>query len=287
MWEEPQNINPILVIYEPVILGAGLICLVYHLYQWSRGKKWRSANRIEPWKISGLDFGLFIWAIICALILMTLGCERAMSLLTGEDPLTENRQFIANGIATSLSMLVVFLIYRFAFAKKTGWGINSVNVPVFKALLTGLYSLMVAIPIIALTMLSWIWTLEALQGMGWDINLDTQTSVAIIATGSSTEIAFLILLAVILAPVGEELVFRAGFYRFFKSRMPPRYAIIASAFIFAIIHANLVSFLPLCLLGLMLATCYEMSGNIMVAIFFHSFFNLNTIIIVLLEHNRL
>ena len=43
--------------------------------------------------------------------------------------------------------------------------------------------------------------------------------------------------------------------------------------LFAVVHANLLSFAPLLLVGILLARNYERSGNLLVPILFHAFFN--------------
>ena len=48
---------------------------------------------------------------------------------------------------------------------------------------------------------------------------------------------------------------------------------IASGIFFSMIHWNLLSFLPLVLVGIFLARIYEKTGSILVAIWFHAFFN--------------
>jgi hypothetical protein len=86
----------------------------------------------------------------------------------------------------------------------------------------------------------------------------------------------------ILAPVNEELFFRAGLYRFFKGRLKPRHALVATNLLFAAAHANLQEFLPLFVIGLLLTRAYERSGNIAVPMVFHALFNLNNIALVIL-----
>ena len=62
-------------------------------------------------------------------------------------------------------------------------------------------------------------------------------------------------------------------YRFLKSQTTLLPAQIASGIFFSMIHWNLLSFLPLVLVGIFLARVYEKTGSILVAIWFHAFFN--------------
>ena len=51
--------------------------------------------------------------------------------------------------------------------------------------------------------------------------------------------------------------------------------------LFGAAHANWASFVPLAVLGVVLALAYEATGDIRVPIVAHGLFNLNTILIVL------
>lgn len=88
-------------------------------------------------------------------------------------------------------------------------------------------------------------------------------------------------MALVVGPAAEELIFRAGLFRFLRSRTPPWAAFVASAGLFALAHANWVSFLPLFALGLILAAAYERTGRLAVPILAHALFNLNSLLLVL------
>ncbi len=80
--------------------------------------------------------------------------------------------------------------------------------------------------------------------------------------------------AVVLAPVVEELMFRGVLYRWLRDRQRPHLALWGSALLFGLIHANLLAFVPLTLFGAVLAWLYQRSGNLLLPIFTHAFFNL-------------
>ena len=94
-------------------------------------------------------------------------------------------------------------------------------------------------------------------------------------------LAFLITLALVLAPVAEELVFRVGIFRFLRSRAPRWVAYVVSAGLFSAMHGNWFSALPLFVLGLVFAAGYERTGRIAVPMVAHALFNLNTLLLVL------
>jgi membrane protease YdiL (CAAX protease family) len=80
--------------------------------------------------------------------------------------------------------------------------------------------------------------------------------------------------AIILAPVGEELLFRGVLYAAVKQAGFPRLALWGMSFIFAAIHVNLATLLPLFVLAVTLTLLYEKTGNLLAPIVAHSLFNL-------------
>jgi membrane protease YdiL (CAAX protease family) len=97
----------------------------------------------------------------------------------------------------------------------------------------------------------------------------------------------MIALAVVIAPLNEELVFRAGIFRYLRTRIPRWAALLLPALTFAALHVNwqnlqgLSSLAPLVVLAIVLAIAYERTGNIGTSIVAHACFNLNTIVVIL------
>jgi membrane protease YdiL (CAAX protease family) len=81
------------------------------------------------------------------------------------------------------------------------------------------------------------------------------------------------MMAIVLAPVGEELLFRGIVYVRIKQAGFPRLALWGTALVFAAIHVNLVLFVPLLVLALALTALYEWSDNLLAPIVAHSAFN--------------
>ena len=92
----------------------------------------------------------------------------------------------------------------------------------------------------------------------------------------------IISMAVIVAPIAEELIFRGYFYgilRRFAGRVP---AILISSLLFAAIHLHLPSMLGLGLLAIILCLLYERTGSLWANILMHATFNALSIVMLLL-----
>ena len=92
------------------------------------------------------------------------------------------------------------------------------------------------------------------------------------------------LVALVMAPVIEELVFRGILYPAIRQRGFPRAALWVSALLFAFTHANVMTFIPLTFLALVLTWLYERTGNILAPIVAHGTFNGINFFLVIYQH---
>lgn len=89
-------------------------------------------------------------------------------------------------------------------------------------------------------------------------------------------------LAVIIAPVSEEMFFRGLLHGWFKSFMPTSLSMVATSVLFGMVHWHAPAFLPLTFLGLSLAILYETTGSLWPSIGLHAIFNLATLVAITL-----
>lgn len=100
-------------------------------------------------------------------------------------------------------------------------------------------------------------------------------------SGDAVSLTVMVALAVVVAPVTEELLFRVGLFRWLRTRVPRGVALLLPAVVFAAIHGHLSILVPLVALAVVLALGYEHYGHPGVPIVAHALFNLNTIALVL------
>lgn len=78
---------------------------------------------------------------------------------------------------------------------------------------------------------------------------------------------------VIVAPIAEEAFFRGVVFNAWLREAGKRWAYWGSALLFAVIHLNLVAFVPIVILGLILARVYDRTRNLWAPIVVHAVFN--------------
>ena len=94
-------------------------------------------------------------------------------------------------------------------------------------------------------------------------------------------IAIQALVAIVIAPVAEEILFRGILYTTIKQRGHQVAAIWVTSTLFALIHFYPVGFLSLIFLAVMLVVLYERTKNLLASILLHALFNaVNFVLIV-------
>ena len=107
---------------------------------------------------------------------------------------------------------------------------------------------------------------------------EKQAIVELFNTSSTLQQRILIIvLAVSLAPLAEEFIFRFFLYGVVKRYLGRAVGVVISALLFAAVHAHAPSFAPLFVLGSCFAIAYEWSGSILVSMTMHAFFNALTL----------
>ncbi len=119
--------------------------------------------------------------------------------------------------------------------------------------------------------------LQQLSAMGMK-SVSVQPEVQVIVqtlqeTQTLQQRVFFAFVAILGAPVVEEIIFRGILYPALKQRGWPRLALWGTSLLFALTHANTATFLPLAFLALVLVFLYERTGNLLAPILTHSLFN--------------
>ena len=182
-------------------------------------------------------------------------------------------------------MLAVFYGARRFYPGFYASRLNNSKLSIFTSFKKALRLFLMLLPGVWIAALLWAEVLSRFEGFGLIEDLEQQDLVTLFQGGGDPiAIGLLVIAAVILAPIVEELIFRGCLYRFLKSQTTLLPAQIASGIFFSMIHWNLLSFLPLVLVGIFLARTYEKTGNILVAIWFHAFFNAFSLSMLYITH---
>ncbi len=195
-------------------------------------------------------------------------------------------------IGAIVVITVILFIVRASFARRLkGFGLNirSIHKDFFAAFvnLLAVWPLMMAA--ITLTMLIGKYV------FGPEYQISQHEQLELITAYPRWQLRILVfIVAVVMAPVLEEMMFRGLFQTVIRSFLESRdsklktqsrawLSIFISAGLFSMVHGNVQHWPALFLLGVCLGYAYEKSGSLFRPIFIHTFFNAITIILVMLE----
>jgi len=260
-----------------------LLCVLAFFYD-LLSDRWDRRLKVEPWRVRGVDFSHFVWILLLAFFIGQFAGAELVPRLDGVLGAPQEKwRLVAGAMALHLPWFVVLLVGIRAFPRQFPTPLVFQPMAARQLLLRSLIYLFAAAPVMLAVRVLWNEILAFWERRDLGIDLVPQAFVEILRDETSPVLILLLgISALVLAPVTEELIFRAGLYRFFKGRMRPAAALAFSSLLFALLHLNLLHFLPLFALGALLVRSYEKTGNIFVPIGFHAAFNLVTFVSLLL-----
>jgi len=268
-----------LLTVEVALYLAGLATI--YLWQFGDGAADRRRVRITAWNVSLGDFLLgALVAILGALALQmtVIGLHRARP-----DQFSADGWLILQGGAFQLGLLGGALVARKLICLRPieegagGACDPATEAPPWGTVRGGVLLFLASLPLVFAVSLVWQQVLKAAG-----VPLAQQELIELLRnTDSPGLVAGLAFLAVIVAPIAEETLFRAGLFRYLRTRIPRIAALLISSLVFAALHGNPVAFGPLVALGILLAIAYERTGRIAVPIIAHGLFNLHTLVLLM------
>jgi len=228
----------------------------------------RQPPALTEWKIALPDFVLFAWCAIVGGLLGQLAMVQVLRLFTSDD----GTRLVLVGAAFQLGMLsgcagfALFAPGGRDFARSRSSFLSA-----------GLATFAIALPLLFVVGLLWTQFMELVG-----LPAERQEFIGLLAESKSPLLlGTLVAFASIVAPITEELVFRAGLFRYARTRLPRWAALLLPAVVFGALHGNLASFPQLIALGVLFSLAYERTGNIAVPMLAHALYNLNTIALIL------
>jgi membrane protease YdiL (CAAX protease family) len=174
-------------------------------------------------------------------------------------------------------LLILFFLRRHEVGWREAFGFRG---PKLKhALLTAIAFIIVVLPfVLALQAAS----VSALEKLGFPA--EDQAAVKMLTDADSRwTTVYLGVFAVVLAPVAEEFIFRGMLFPFVRQLGFPKLAWVGVSFLFALIHFNAPTFVPLFALALALTWLYEKTDNLLAPITAHALFNAVNLVLFLFQ----
>lgn len=279
-----EPVELILTVFEYSLLLVGAFLVFRLLANPEHRTRWLGPRPLPPWPVTFPEFAIFVLLIFGSGAFFQLGLHQLLAKLIAGAADQDGLQVCLNGAGLDGGGLVGWLLFR---SMRKAWYADygaqppaappAPPLPWARVWLYAGGTLLLALPVLILFNVGWLFLLKKLG-----LPDEPQDLLAIFTkTKSPFVVAALLVIACGLAPLYEELLFRAGLYRFCRQRLGRNWALLLSGCLFGAMHQNLASFLPLVVFGVVLALAYEATGSIRVAVVAHGLFNLNTVLILL------
>jgi len=278
--ESLQFLFGVSTLFVLLLLCLGLLLTVLFLVQKSQGKfvvPWRPPDPEILWGLRD------VFHVIVLLVFFSYLIEffEALFVFFATDGVSESVRMLGTTLVSEA--IVLFLIFRLVrVEKKQSLAHLGLSTKAFgKNLFFGLTGYATLLPALLFSLIISLW-LAAL----FKIAPPQQPLYDLFTKESSREIfLFGLLLVTVVGPAIEEIFFRGFLYNALKAKWGKGWAILSSGLLFAVLHANLVGFLPIAFLGCALAYGYELTGSLVTSITIHVVHNSVVMAIFLLTHH--
>lgn len=245
---------------DPVVMGVVLSITLLALLSaialvglliYLGGKKRLSFNQVPALRLP-------LWGQALAYIVLALLCY---SLQSGN----------ASDWAMLLQLLVapacLVVIVMTGQSWTTQYGLNRVSLFVLPFL-----ALLILFASFTLIQPAGIASNALIQALGFEIELQSPVT-KLFEIDDPDRLANLLFLAVVIAPVIEEIVFRGFLHPLLKGILPTWLAIALTSLVFAAFHFHAPVFAQLFVLAVIMSLAYEATGSLGLCILIHMFFN--------------
>ncbi len=172
--------------------------------------------------------------------------------------------FFIDIIAGAIILYFVLVKYR---EKISSLGIAFKNF--YKNVLSGIAAYIFIMPILILVL---IVSMLFLNAIGYKPPLQPVFDM-FLEEKRSNVILFLTIFVSILGPIIEEIFFRGFVYNAIKKRFGVLLGVLLSGALFSMLHTNIVGFLPIMILGVLMAFLYEITGSLIASVSIHILHN--------------
>jgi membrane protease YdiL (CAAX protease family) len=272
---QPEQLNPPAAAGLEIAVALCGLWLLWRLFVSPRAPK--AEVRLQAWQLPAIDFACYVFFAIAGF----LALSAAAGLVLKRVHLSEDAIKILGGAVQDVGLLLgIYGFHRFYLKNAAR---PDSRPPIGDAIKSGACTFFIAVLLVDVTGLIWGYILTELG-----LPMVNQDLVDVAQNTNSQWLkGCLMVIAVGLAPLAEEIIFRGGLFRYFRTRIPRSLAIVLTSALFGALHMSwdsslvgLPSVVPLMVLAAVFCLAYERTGKLGTVIVAHAFFNLYTFILV-------
>ncbi|MCJ7728203.1 MAG: CPBP family intramembrane metalloprotease [Actinobacteria bacterium] len=233
-------------------------------------------NNVLNIKWNTFDAVISLIFLTVALVGIYFGSAKLFEVLDGEQFF--NSSNISNSSFTVLygiqTVLMLGVVWFFAIFRRKS-NLRDLGLRYYSIAKTIWYSILSLLAIFFVSFL-YMFLMNSLFGIE-----NPESKIEILVGNRSISSNILLVVVAVIGPFSEEVFFRGFLYSAFKKSWGVNVALLLSSFLFAIVHLQLYSFIPLIIIGWLLAYLFEKTKSLLMPIFLHGVYNLILILILL------
>lgn len=224
---------------------------------------------------SALDGIYSILFLAAALVGVYFGSARIFIALSDRQLLSANISNISFIVLYGIQVLLMMGVVWFIALHKRKGRLRDLGLRYYSIGKTLWYTLISLIAIFAVSFI-YVYVMNTVFVIEAPVS-----KIEILVKNRSISNTILLVVVSFIGPVIEEVFFRGFLYSAFKKNWGVLPALFISSFLFSIVHMQLYSFIPLMIIGWLLAYIFEKTKSLFPAIFLHGVYNLILILILL------
>lgn len=273
-----------LIVTRDVFVICGLaLCLAFGMYallRTSQDQHWNLQGNVLVRPYNGMD-------LTVALLILSVMIWGGLQGSSGEAPKVESMPDSVSAVGLFFSAVILLFLALLLLGYITLYrGLNPAEMFGLRQMSMGrAFGIAVLmIVVVVLCMASALYVITSL-GLSWKGLDDTPQETVKIFKNSGSVVSKVLLgvLAVVVAPLTEEIFFRGFLYSVIKRFTDRWFAAVFSALVFAAVHQHVGSLVPLFLLAIGFALAYEATGCLLVPVFMHALFNAGNLLALTLQ----
>ena len=244
----------------------------------SPGRAAQRAARLAEWRLPAVDFAGYA----CSGLVGSAALSGIAGAATRHAHMAQDATTVLGSAVMEGGFLLGIAGFHLLYTRGRGAGAAGSDARL--ALRSGVATFLAALPLVIAVSYAWEYLLVRLG-----LPDEKQELVDILEKAGPGALRWwFIAVATVLVPLTEEIVFRAGLFRFMRTRFPRWAAIAGTSALFGALHvawsdrmAGLPTLAPLIVLAAVFCVAYERTGRIGTTVVAHALFNLNMIMLVL------
>jgi len=274
--EENRTLGIAISLFSVLVLSimlAGTGLLIFYIYKRAKGRE-----LIKPvFKHSSIKWGILDIARVLIVMFffgyLLVVAEGTLKAFLGISLPVKNIRALFH---TTFSDILIVAVVIYFVTRKYRQRLTSIGISLkdaWRNVLTGALAYIAVLPLLAAVLFVVVWIIELIG-----FKPPVQPVVGLFLEQKNLKLLiYMTIFVSLLGPIAEEVFFRGFVYKAMRGKLGVKVSLLLVGLAFALLHADLVAFLPIFVLGLLLGFLYEKTGSLIPSFTVHILHNSMTV----------